>query len=58
MEQKLGISNGQMTLDGKFTLQGLECLAACDKAPMMYINEEQYNNLTPEQIDEVLDALP
>ena len=58
MEQKLGISNGQMTPDGKFTLQGLECLAACDKAPMMYINEEQYNHLTPKQIDEILDALP
>ena len=58
MEAKLGVKNGQMTPDGKFTLQGLECLAACDKAPMMYINEEQYNNLTAEQVDDILDALP
>ena len=58
MEQKLGISSGEMTSDGKFTLQGLECLAACDKAPMMYVNEEQYDNLTAEKIDQILDALP
>ena len=58
MEQKLGVSNGQMTPDGKFTLQGLECLAACDKAPMMYINEEQYDNLTEERVHQVLDELP
>jgi len=58
LEAKLGIANGETTPDGRFTLQGLECLAACDKAPMMYVNEEQYNNLTEAQLDEILSELP
>jgi NADH-quinone oxidoreductase subunit E len=58
LEGKLGISAGQMTPDGRFSLQGLECLAACDKAPMMYINEEQYNHLTEEKLDQILQELP
>ncbi len=58
LEGKLGISAGQMTPDGRFSLQGLECLAACDKAPMMYINEEQYDYLTEEKLDQILQELP
>ena len=58
LEGKLGISAGQMTPDGRFSLQGLECLAACDKAPMMYINEEQYDHLTEEKLDQILQELP
>jgi NADH-quinone oxidoreductase subunit E len=58
LEGKLGIAAGQTTADGRFTLQSMECLAACDKAPMMYINEAQYNHLTEAKLDQILHELP
>ncbi len=58
LENKLGISVGQTTSDGRFTLQGMECLAACDKAPMMFINEAVYTYLTEEKLDQILQNLP
>ena len=58
LEQKLGIVAGETTPDGRFTLLGMECLAACDKAPMMYVNEEMYTHLTEEKLDQILQALP
>ena len=58
LENKLGIAVGQTTPDGRFTLQGMECLAACDKAPMMFINEVVYTHLTEEKLDQILQDLP
>lgn len=58
LERKLGISAGQTTPDGRFTLRGMECLAACDKAPMMYINETQYAHLTEDKLEQILRELP
>ncbi|MBN1378954.1 MAG: NADH-quinone oxidoreductase subunit NuoE [Gammaproteobacteria bacterium] len=56
IENRLGIQVGQSTEDGKFYLkQEEECLAACCNAPMMQINHEYYENLTPEKVDEILD---
>lgn len=58
LENKLGISVGQTTPDGRFTLQGMECLAACDKAPMMFINETIHTHLTEEKLGQILQDLP
>ena len=58
LERRLGVAAGETTPDGRFTLRGLECLAACDKAPMMYINDRMYTNLTEEKLDEILQELP
>jgi NADH-quinone oxidoreductase subunit E len=58
LERTLGISAGETTPDGRFTLQGMECLAACDKAPMMYINETEYAHLTEEKLEQILQELP
>lgn len=58
LEHKLGIAAGETTSDGRFTLRGMECLAACDKAPMMYINEDVYENLTEAKLDQILQELP
>lgn len=59
LEQKLGIKAGETTPDGRFTLQGMECLAACDKAPMMYINNAtMHTHLTEEKLEQILQALP
>lgn len=57
IEQKLGIKVGQTTKDGKFTLRHAECLAACTGAPMMELDKVYYENLTPQRIDEILDAV-
>lgn len=58
LEEKLHIRAGETTPDGLFTLKGLECLAACDQAPMMHINEEMYTHLTEEKLDRILRELP
>src|SRR5579875_172407 len=52
---RLKIKPGETTPDGKFTLQPMECLAACDLAPMMIADETYYGNLTNEKVDELLD---
>lgn len=54
LQQKLAIDLNQTTSDGKFTLRAAECLAACGGAPMMQIDEEYHENLTPEKIDKIL----
>ena len=43
--------------DGKFTFKCFECLGHCSTAPMMLVDEEKYENLTPESLDKVLEAL-
>jgi NADH-quinone oxidoreductase subunit E len=58
VENKLGIKLGESTEDGRFYLKREEeCLAACCGAPMMMVNHEYYENLTREQVDEILDGL-
>lgn len=57
LEDKLGIATGETTEDGEFTLMEVECLAACDKAPMAQINEDYYENLDDAKVDEILAAL-
>ena len=54
IEDKLGIRMGETTADGKFTLQEVECLCACAGAPMMQVNKDYHENLTPERVDEIL----
>ncbi len=58
IERKLGIRVGESTPDGRiFLKQEEECLAACCGAPMMMVNHEYFENLTPERVDEILDGL-
>lgn len=54
LEDKLGIKLGQTTPDGRFTLKEVECLAACGGAPMMQVDDEYFENLTPQRVDEIL----
>ena len=52
LQQVLGIKLGQTTVDGLFTMQEAECLAACCQAPVMCINDEHYKgSLTPSAIE-------
>ncbi|MGB5439102.1 MAG: NAD(P)H-dependent oxidoreductase subunit E [Gammaproteobacteria bacterium] len=58
VERKLGIKLGETTPDGRITLKlEEECLAACAGGPMMTVNGHYKENLTPESVDEILDAL-
>jgi len=57
VEGKLGIRAGETTPDGRCTLKGLECLAACNRAPMMYIDEELHGELTRDKLDQLLSEL-
>ena len=54
---KLGIGMKETTSDGKFTLMEVECLGACVNAPMVQINDDFYEDLTPETLGKVLDEL-
>lgn len=55
LEKKLGISLGQTTADKRFTLRAVECLGACVGAPMMQVNKDYHENLSPEKIDLILE---
>ena len=58
LEKKLDVKLGESTEDGKFYLkQEEECLAACCGAPMMMVNHDYHENLTPQKIDEILEEL-
>lgn len=57
LRDSLGVDVGQTTPDGRFTLMTAECLASCGTAPAMLINEDLYENLTPERVDEILARL-
>ncbi len=56
-KKKLGIGMHETTKDGKFTLMEVECLGACVNAPMVQINDDFYEDLTPETLSKVLDEL-
>lgn len=56
-QRKLGISEGETTQDGLFTLSEVECLGACVNAPMVQINDDYFEDLTPDSFEAILDAL-
>ena len=55
ISQKLGIEFGETTADGRFTLLPITCLGDCDHAPVIMINDDTYNNLSPGIIAELLE---
>jgi len=57
LERRLGIKRGQTTPDGRFTLEGVECLAACGMAPALQVNGEFAEQITPARTDALVDAL-
>jgi len=58
LEKKLGISPGETTPDGRFSLVRVECLGSCGTAPMFQLNDDYYENLTLDKVDQLLDGLP
>lgn len=57
VSEKLGIEPDETTPDGTFSLERIECNAACDFAPVMMVNWEFMDNMTPEKAERLLDDL-
>ncbi len=57
LKKKIGVENGQTTADGKISLEEVECLCACEAAPMMQVNDKYYGDLSEKKIDELIDKL-
>ena len=57
IKEQLGIKQGETTPDGLFTFIEVECLGACVNAPMVQINDDYYEDLTPETTKALLTAL-
>ena len=55
--EELGISDGETTADGLFTLKNVACLGCCSISPVMMINDETYGSLTPDKTKEILRSL-
>jgi NADH-quinone oxidoreductase subunit E len=56
-EKNLGIHIGESTKDGLFTMMEVECLGACANAPMIQVNDDFYEDLTPETMTSLLENL-
>jgi NADH-quinone oxidoreductase E subunit len=54
---KLGIKEDEVTSNGKFSIEEVECMGACGNAPMFAVNEDYYENLTKEKVNKILDSL-
>ena len=57
VKRRLGIDVGETTDDGRVTLQSVECLCACEAAPMMQVDDRYELTLTPEKVDRILEVL-
>jgi NADH-quinone oxidoreductase subunit E len=55
-EKKLGIGHKQVTPDGRFSLEEVECIGACSWAPAVQVNYDFHENLTLEKMDAVLES--
>ncbi len=56
-KKRLGIEPGETTADGNFTLDEVECLAACVNAPMIQIADDYYEDLDAQSVIQILDDL-
>ena len=57
LTRRLGIEVGETTADGRVTLLTVECLCACEQAPMMQVDERYEGLLTPEKVDRIIEGL-
>lgn len=57
LKARLGIDEGEVTSDGKFSLVRVECLGSCGTAPMFQLNDTYHENLAIDTVDRLLDGL-
>jgi NADH-quinone oxidoreductase subunit E len=57
LEERLGVHPGSTTADGVFTLEDVECIAACTEAPCLQVNYRYFYKVTPDDADALIDDL-
>jgi NADH-quinone oxidoreductase subunit E len=57
LQEHLGVGNDETTADGKVTLEHVECNAACDYAPVVMVNWEFFDDMTPQSARDLVDGL-
>jgi NADH-quinone oxidoreductase E subunit len=55
IENELGIKPGETTADGRFSLELVNCIGACEKAPAMMVNHDVHGDLSPDKISQILE---
>jgi NADH-quinone oxidoreductase subunit E len=58
LTERLGINLGETTSDGRFTMLPIVCLGTCDHAPALMIDNDLYQDLDAQKIDEILEKYP
>lgn len=58
LSHRYQIKVGETTPDGRFTLLKVECLGACETAPVVQINDDYYEKVSKEKLNRILDKLP
>jgi NADH-quinone oxidoreductase E subunit len=57
LQKKLNIGNMEASEDGRYSLEEVECMGACGGAPMIAINEDYYENMSIEKVEELINSL-
>ncbi len=58
LTQKLGVDSGETTRDSSFSWEAVaDCMGACEIAPMLQLDEDYHGNLTPAEVDRILESL-
>ena len=57
VKDKFGLDHMGVTADQEFSLEEVECMGSCGTAPMIAINEDYYENLSKDKVEEILDSL-
>jgi NADH:ubiquinone oxidoreductase subunit E len=55
VKELLGVEEGKSTPDGKFSFESARCIGACALAPVMVVNDEVHGNVTPDQVESILE---
>ncbi|MBV6431493.1 MAG: NADH-quinone oxidoreductase subunit 2 [Bryobacteraceae bacterium] len=55
--EKLGIGHKEVTADGMFSLEEVECMGACSWAPAIQVNYDFHHHVTKEKLDQIIDSL-
>lgn len=56
VKKKIGIGPGEVTADGRFSFEMVECLGSCGTAPMMRMDNRYFEGLTAEKLERIIDA--
>ena len=56
-KKRLGLENGEVTPDGQFSLEEVECLGACSWGPAIEVNYEYHHHMTPEKVEALIAEL-